>query len=86
MKPSSDKPARGAANDAAVAEAVLDSMEGARRKCIEECLQRNQARAVGADVIQHDCEAECMEKHPLTHADMEPHPEEEGRDQEPQAH
>ena len=27
--------------------------------CVAKCLQRNQMRAVGADQLQRDCEAEC---------------------------
>lgn len=38
-----------------------DSADGASDDCVAKCVQRNQMKAVGADQIERDCEAECKQ-------------------------
>ncbi len=33
-------------------------------KCVEDCVARNQAKAVGAEQIEADCKAECSQPKP----------------------
>lgn len=43
----------------ATAEAVGGEDAPAEDDCVAKCVQRNQMKAVGADQIERDCEAEC---------------------------
>jgi hypothetical protein len=38
-----------------------DSADGESDDCVAKCVQRNQMKAVGADQIERDCEAECKQ-------------------------